>query len=106
MAFSSLDKEGRPHAPQNSGVLGELDGLVTDDFHPVSPRVEKIEKSTGQRFDARLRQGMTDSVLVIDHQPEMTVLVSGMGATLLQSQELIAQIDESRGLAPASKLED
>ena len=35
----------------------------------------------------------------------MTAVVGGLGAALLESQELIAQVDEGRGLAPAAKLE-
>jgi hypothetical protein len=35
----------------------------------------------------------------------MTAVVSGLGATLLQREELIAQIDKGRSLAPTAKVE-
>ena len=36
--------------------LRELDVFVADDLYSVAPRVEEIEKLTGQRVDAGLRQ--------------------------------------------------
>jgi hypothetical protein len=35
----------------------------------------------------------------------MTAVVGGLGAALLEREELIAQIYKGRGLAPAAKLE-
>ena len=35
----------------------------------------------------------------------MTAVVGGLGAALLEREELIAQIDKGRGFAPAAKLE-
>jgi hypothetical protein len=48
---------------------------------------------------------VVDGVLVIDYESKMTAVVGGLGAALLECEELIAQIDEGRGLAPAAKLE-
>jgi hypothetical protein len=40
-----------------------------------------------------------------DNEAKMPTVVGGLGAALLKSQELIAQVDEGRGLASAAKLE-
>jgi hypothetical protein len=45
----------QPHAAQHVRCLGELDVVVADDLYTVAPRIEEIEKLTGQRVDARLR---------------------------------------------------
>jgi protein-disulfide isomerase-like protein with CxxC motif len=93
------------HTTQHVWRLGELDVVVTDDLYAVAPGIEEIEKLTGQHFHARLRQGMSHGLLVIDNEPKMTTVISGLGATLLEGQELIAQVDEGRGFASAAKLE-
>ena len=95
----------QPHAAQHVRRLRELDVVVADDLHAVAPRVEEIEKLTGQGVHARVRQRLADRVLVIDHESKMTAVVGGLGAALLKREELIAQIDEGRGLASAAKLE-
>src|SRR6478672_3626658 len=46
-----------------------------------------------------------DCVLVVDHETKMTAVVGALGAALLQREELIAQIDERRGLALAAQFE-
>ena len=105
IALSFFGKMRQSHTAQYVWRLGELDVVVADDLYPVAPGVEEIEKLTWQRFHARLRQGTADGLFVIDHETKMTAVVGGLGATLLESQELIAQVDEGRGLASAAKLE-
>src|SRR6266508_6140002 len=100
-----LGQMRQPHAAQHVPRLAELDIVVADDLDAVAPRVEEIEKPAGQRLNARRRQRTADGVLVVDHEPEMTAVVGGLAAALLQREELIAQIDEGRGLAPAAQLE-
>ena len=80
--------------PRSTFGAGELDVFVADDLYTVAPRVDEIEKLTGQRVHTRLRQRAADGVLVIDHESKMTVVVGGLGAALLEREELIAQIDE------------
>src|SRR5262249_15930819 len=51
------------------------------------------------------RQRAAHRVLVVDHETKMTAVVGGLGAALLQREELVAQIDEGRGLALAAQFE-
>ena len=44
-------------------------------------------------------------VLVVDDEAEMTAIVRGLPSSRLERQELIAQVDEGRTLAPTSQLE-
>src|SRR5437660_939915 len=81
----------------------ELDVVVADDLYAVAPRIEEIEELTGQRFHASLRQGLAHGLFVIDNESKMTAVVGGLGAALLESQELITQVDEGRGFAPTAK---
>src|SRR5712692_1974632 len=100
-----LGQMRQPHAAQHVRRLGELDVVVADDLHAVAPRIEEIEKPPRQWLDARPRQRAADGVLVVDHQAEMTAVVGGLAAALLQREELIAQVDEGRAFALAAKLE-
>src|SRR5215469_12719963 len=100
-----LGKVRQSHAAQDVWRLGELNIVITDDLDAIAPRIEEIEKRPGQRVHARVRQGATDGLLIIDHESKMTAIVRGLPAPLLESQELITQIDEGRGLAPAAQLE-
>jgi hypothetical protein len=77
------------HAAQHVRRLRELDVFVADDLYSVAPRVEEIEKLTGQRVDAGLRQRTADRVLVINHESKMTAVVGSLGAALLEREELI-----------------
>src|SRR6516225_2061810 len=100
-----LRQVGQPHPTQHVRRLGELDVVVADDLYAVAPGIAEIEEPARQRLDARRRQRAADRVLVVDHETEMTAVVGGLGAALLQRQELIAQIDERRGLALAAQFE-
>src|SRR5262245_9500350 len=100
-----LRQVGEPHPAQHVRRLGELDVVVPDDLYSVAPGVAEIEEAAGQRLDPRRRQRAAHRVLVVDHESKMTAVVGGLGAALLQRQELIAQIDEGRGLALAAQLE-
>ncbi len=93
------------HAAQHVRRLGELDVVVADNLYAVAPRIEKIEKRAGQRLDTRVRQRFADCILVVDHKPEMATLISWLSPAFLQCEELVAQIDESRVVALAPKLE-
>src|SRR6266540_1135598 len=94
-----------PHSAQHVRRFGELDIVIADDLDSVAPGVEEIEKRTGQRLDARGRERAAHGVFVVDHEAEMTAVVGRLGAALLQRKELVAQIDERRGLALAAQLE-
>src|SRR5215813_15085465 len=100
-----LRQMGEPHPAQHARRLGELDVVVVDDLDSVAPGVAEIEEGAGQRLDARRRQRTAYRVLVVDHETKMTAVVGGLGAALLQREELIAQIDERRGLALAAQFE-
>src|SRR5215472_6206627 len=100
-----LRQVGEPHPAQHVRGLGELDVVVADDLYSVAPGVAEIEEWAGQRLDPRRRQRAADRVLVVDHEAKMTTVVGGLGAPLLQRKELIAQVDEGRGLALAAQFE-
>src|SRR5262249_6146673 len=72
---------------------------------PIAPGVEEIEEAAGQRLDAGCRERAANRVLVVDHEAEMAAVVGRLLTALLQRQELVAQIDEGRGLALAAQLE-
>jgi hypothetical protein len=46
-----------------------------------------------------------DGILVVDDEAEMTAIVRGLPSPRLERQELIAEVDEGRTLAPTSQLE-
>src|ERR1700704_5805395 len=93
------------HAAQHVRRLGELDVVVADNLYAVAPRIEKVEKRTGQRLDTRLGERFADCILVVDHKSKMTAAVSTLGMALPQCEELVAQIDEGRSGALAPKFE-
>src|SRR6185312_11260194 len=95
----------QPHAAQDVWRFGELNVVVADDLHAVSPRVEEIEEPARQRLDARRCQRRANGFLVIDDEAEVSTLVGGLGPTLLQREELVTQVEESRGLARTAQLE-
>src|SRR5215211_5724950 len=92
------------HSAQHVRRLGELDIVIADDLDSVAPGVKEIEKRARQRLDARGRERAAHGVLVVDHETKMTTVVRWLRAALLQGQELVAQIDERRGLALAAQL--
>src|SRR5690349_19680743 len=85
-----LRQMGETHPAQHVRRLGELNVVVADDLYAVAPGVAEIEERARQRLDARRRQRAADRVLVVDHETEMTAIVGGLGAALLQREELIA----------------
>src|SRR5262249_4806060 len=101
----TLGEMREPHSAQHVRRFGELDIVVADDLDSIAPRIEEIEKWTGQRLDAGRRQRAAHRVLVVDHESEMTAAVGRLGAALLQREKLVAQIDERRGLALSAQLE-
>jgi len=52
------------HAAQHVRRLGELDVIIADNLYAVTPRIEKIEKRPGQRFNTRVRQRLADCILL------------------------------------------
>src|SRR5512143_318967 len=96
---------GQSHAAQHVWRLGELDVLVANNLDAVAPRVEKVEKRVRQRFYPRISQRLADGILVVNHKPKMTPIVSRLSSASLQCEKLVAQIDESRSGAPAAELE-
>src|SRR5262249_23265234 len=100
-----LGEMGEPHSAQHVRRFGELDIVVADDLDAIAPRIEEIEKWTGQRLEPRRRERAAHRVLVVDHESEMAAAVGRLRAAFLQREELIAQIDERRGLTLAAQLE-
>jgi hypothetical protein len=67
----------------------------------------KSRKGPGRGSIPRFSQRFADRILVVDHKSKMAPVVSRLGTTFLERQELIAQIDEggSSALAPQFKVE-
>ncbi len=105
IAFLFFARWAKPHAAQHVRRLRELDVVVADDLDAVAPGVAEVEEAARQRLDARLDQRVAHGLLVVDDEAEMTAVVGGLLAALLQRDELVAQIDEGRGLALAAQRE-
>ncbi len=95
----------QPHAAQDVRRLGELYVVVADDLEAIAPRVAEVEERPRQHFDACFDQRSADGVLVVDHEPEMATIVRRLVASLLEREELVAQIDERHLLAFPAKPE-
>src|SRR5215831_8292682 len=93
------------HSTQHVWCLGELDVLVTDDLDAIAPRVEEVEERAGQKLHSCGDQRLASRLLVVDHKPEVAAIVRGLHASLLEGEELIAQIDKGHGFALAAELE-
>lgn len=91
------------HAAENVVGLGELDALIADNLDPIAPWVIEIEKPAGHDFDTHLIEHPSHGFLVVDHQPEMPVLITRSVFDLRQGDELIAKIDERHRVAFATK---
>ena len=55
--------------------LAELDVPVVHDLDAVSPRVAEVQPAAGEDLGAGLLERATGRVLVVDHEPEMAVVV-------------------------------
>src|SRR2546430_897059 len=82
------------HPAQDMRRLGELDVVVADDLDAVAPRVEEVQEAPRKDLDASSGQCCPYGFLVIDHQPEVTPIVTRLLAVFLKGKKLIAQIDE------------
>ena len=69
------------------------------------PKGQKVEKASSQRLDPHLSQGPANRLPVVDHESNVTAVVSGLRATLLQGEELIAKIKKGGGFASATEFE-
>jgi hypothetical protein len=67
--------------------------------------VEEIKEAPRQNLDPSCGQRRAHSVLVIDHKPEVTPVVTGLFAAFLKGKKLIAKIDEGSMLVLAAQLE-
>ena len=84
--------------------LGELNVVVAHDLDPVAPWIAEVEKAPGQYADTSLLERRTHRLLVVDDEPEVPVVVCGLGATLLKGEELIAKVDERCAVASTAQL--
>src|SRR5262245_37055670 len=84
----------KTHRPKDVGCFAKLNVLVANDFDPIAPWVEKIEKSARQCLNACVGKGLADRLLVINDEPEMPSIVAGLPSPFMQGEELIAEIDE------------
>src|SRR5215210_4632098 len=63
------------HALQDLGRFGELYLRVVDDLPVVAPRVEEVEAPARQYLHPHLPQGAPDRLPVVDHHPDVPVIL-------------------------------
>ena len=85
----------------------ELDGLVGHDLKVVAPGVEEVEAPRARVHDRQplALDGRPYRVDVVDHEPEMALVVPRLPAALHESDELVAHVDERRAGRAATQLE-
>src|SRR5262249_11731741 len=106
LCFLVLGQVHQAHPTQHIGRLGELDVVVTDDLYSITPGVPKIKERTVKWGNTSCLDCLAGRLLVVDDETEVTTIVCGLLAALLQGNELIAQVDERHGgtLANASSI--
>jgi len=92
--FLVLGQVHQAHSTQHIGRLGELDVVVTDDLHSITPGVPKIKEGTVKWSNTSCLECLAGRLLVVDDETEVTTIVCGLLAAFLQGNELIAQVDE------------
>src|SRR5262249_339417 len=103
--FFVLGQMRQAHATQHIGCLSELNIVVTNDLHSVTPGVPKIKKRTIKQGNTSCLQRLAASLRVIPDETEVATIVCGLSATFLQGNKLIAKVDEGHGLSLATQLE-
>ena len=85
----------------------ELDGLVGHDLKVVAPGVEEVEAPRARVHDRQplALDGRPYRVDVVDHEPEMALVVPRLPAALHESDELVAHVDERCAGRTATQLE-
>src|SRR5215471_259259 len=103
--FFVLGQMRQSHATQHIGRFSELNIVVANDFHSVTPGVQKIKERTIKQGNTSCLQCLAGSLLVVHDEAEVTTIVCGLPATFLQGNKLIAKVDEGHGLSLATQLE-
>src|SRR5207302_1604647 len=83
----------------------ELNVVVADDLYPIAPGIPKIQERPVERRDTGCFECFAGRFFIIDDKSEVPAIVCGLPATLLQGDELIAEVDEGHGVAPAAEFE-
>jgi hypothetical protein len=73
--------------------------------YPVAPWIAKVKEGSFDLRDAGGFQSATSGLLIVYDETEMTTVVGGLFTSLLQSNELIAKIDERHLVVLAAQLE-
>src|SRR5919107_6321697 len=96
------------HALQDLWRFGELYLRVVDDLPVVAPRVEEVEAPARKYLNPHLPQGATDDPPVVDHHPDMPVIVWGAALAFRERDELVPRVYKShpRSAAPQLYLEE
>ena len=84
----------KTHTAQNIGRLRELNILIINNLDGIAPRIAEVKKRSFNLFDSGRLRSASSSFLIIDNETEMTAVVGGLLASLLQGYELVAKIDE------------
>jgi hypothetical protein len=70
------------HPTQHIGRLGELDVVVTDDLHSITPWVPKIKEGTVKWSNTSCLERLAGRLLVVDDETEVTTNSPGSSSTL------------------------
>src|SRR5215475_10003812 len=103
--FFVLGQMRQAHATQHIGCLSELNIIVTNDLHSVTPGVPKIEEWTIKQGNTSCLQCLAGSFLVVHDEAKVTTIVCGLPAAFLQGNKLIAKVDKGHRFSLATQFE-
>jgi hypothetical protein len=70
-----------------------------------SPGIEEVEASPGDNLDPRLLEHASRGLLIVDHEPEVPVVVARLPAPLAEREELVAHVEKGHSRCPTAQLE-
>jgi hypothetical protein len=106
-ASSFLERVLDPEHALDAGRAVELDTVVADDLEVVAPRVAETHAAAHRAtvVEAGLLGRGAHLLLVVDHEPEVAVVVRALRAALADREELVAHLEEGHPLRVAAQLE-
>ena len=83
--------------------FGELDVVIADDLDAIAPRIAEVEEPAGNDVHTRIRERRANGFLVVDDEAEVSAVVGALCPPFLEREELVAEVDEGSGVAPAAQ---
>jgi heme exporter protein A len=71
----------------------------------IAPGVAEVEAAASEKLRSLCLEAATHLLAVVDHEPEVTLLVRGLASALGEHEELVADIDEGHTGYAAAQLE-